>query len=122
MGSEPAAGRRSGVAGVFVSLLLTAKGFSLDQIVANCPVKQWTDLRILVSMGFNATSISAVDPEVGVLVLMYRSLMAIPTLAVTVRRLHDIGKSGWWCVLWLFPVPILGWLVLIPLLCKPSRP
>jgi len=29
--------------------------------------------------------------------------MAIPTLSVTVRRLHDVGKSGWWCWLWLIP-------------------
>ena len=24
----------------------------------------------------------------------------LPTLAVTCRRLHDIGKSGWWQLLW----------------------
>ena len=35
-----------------------------------------------------------VDPNVGVLVLLYRPVMAIPTIAVTVRRLHDVGKSG----------------------------
>ena len=62
-----------------------------------------------------------VDPDVGVLVLLYRPVMAIPTIAVTVRRLHDAGKSGWWCLLWVFPVPVLGWIYLIPLLCKPSR-
>lgn len=62
-----------------------------------------------------------VDPDVGVLVLLYRPVMAIPTIAVTVRRLHDVGKAGWWCLLWVFPVPVLGWIYLIPLLCKPSR-
>ena len=61
-----------------------------------------------------------VDPEVGVLVLMYRPVMAIPTLAVTVRRLHDVGKSGWWCALWVLPLPVVGWLYLIPLLCRRS--
>ncbi len=25
----------------------------------------------------------------------------LPTLAVTARRLHDIGKSGWWQVVWI---------------------
>ena len=61
-----------------------------------------------------------VDPDVGVMVLLYRPVMAIPTVAVTVRRLHDVGKSGWWCLLWVFPVPVLGWIYLMPLLCKPS--
>ena len=61
-----------------------------------------------------------VDPNVGVLVLLYRPIMAIPTIAVTIRRLHDVGKSGWWCFLWVLPVPVVGWLYLVPLLCRPS--
>ena len=61
-----------------------------------------------------------VDPNVGVLVLLYRPIMAIPTIAVTIRRLHDVGKSGSLCLLWVLPVPVLGWLYLVPLLCRPS--
>ena len=61
-----------------------------------------------------------VDPNVGALVLLYRPIMAIPTIAVTIRRLHDVGKSGWWCFLWVLPVPVVGWLYLVPLLCRPS--
>ena len=62
-----------------------------------------------------------IDPNVGLAVLLFRPIMAIPTISVTVRRLHDIGKSGWWCVLWVLPIPILGWFWLIPWLLKPSR-
>lgn len=62
-----------------------------------------------------------VDPEVGLLVLLYRPIMAIPTTSATVRRLHDIGRSGWWAALWVLPLPVLGWLYLIPLLCKPTK-
>jgi uncharacterized membrane protein YhaH (DUF805 family) len=54
-------------------------------------------------------------------VLLYRPIMAIPTTSATVRRLHDAGRSGWWALLWILPVPVLGWLYLIPLLCKPSK-
>ena len=43
-----------------------------------------------------------VDPNVGVLVLLYRPVMAIPTIAVSVRRLHDVGKS---CLLYTSPSP-----------------
>lgn len=62
-----------------------------------------------------------VDPEVGLLVLLYRPIMAMPTTSATVRRLHDIGRSGWWAALWVLPLPVLGWLYLIPLLCKPTK-
>ena len=62
-----------------------------------------------------------VDPEVGLLVLLYRPVMALPTLAATVRRLHDVGKSGWWSALWVLPVPVLGWFYLVPLLSRPSQ-
>ena len=60
------------------------------------------------------------DPEAGLLMLLYRPLTAIPTWSVTVRRLHDVGKSGWFSLLWIFPIPLLGWVWLIPLLLKPS--
>jgi len=70
----------------------------------------------------NFIPMGMVDPEVGLLVLLYRPIMAIPTTSATVRRLHDIGRSGWWAALWVLPVPVLGWLYLIPLLCKPSQP
>ena len=35
----------------------------------------------------------------------------IPSLAVGVRRLHDINRTGWWLLL-IF-VPVIGWIVLI---------
>lgn len=35
----------------------------------------------------------------------------LPSLAVGCRRLHDIGKSGWWLLVWL--IPIIGWVLLI---------
>lgn len=28
----------------------------------------------------------------------------IPTLSIGWRRLHDIGKSGWWSLLWVAPI------------------
>lgn len=37
----------------------------------------------------------------------------LPTWSVTVRRLHDVGKSGWWIFISL--IPILGglWLLIL---------
>lgn len=33
-----------------------------------------------------------------ILTMLYVTAMFFPALAVTVRRLHDVGKSGWWYV------------------------
>ncbi|MEM7645183.1 MAG: DUF805 domain-containing protein [Pseudomonadota bacterium] len=41
------------------------------------------------------------------------------TLSVTVRRLHDIGRSGWWY--WISAVPLVGWLILLVMLCVPGE-
>ena len=44
--------------------------------------------------------------------------MFLPQLAVTARRLHDTGRSGWLMLLLL--VPILGWIPLLIFLLQPS--
>ena len=46
---------------------------------------------------------------------VFSLLSLIPSLAVQVRRLHDIDRSGWWMLGWF--VPILGWVVLLVFLC-----
>ena len=43
----------------------------------------------------------------------------IPNIAVGIRRLHDIGRSGWWLLLSL--IPVLGWIALLILMVQPGR-
>lgn len=43
----------------------------------------------------------------------------LPGVAVGTRRLHDIGKSGWWQLLGL--IPLIGWAVLIYWAVQPSE-
>ena len=46
-----------------------------------------------------------------ILFQVYALATFLPFLAVEVRRLHDIGRTGLW---WLFGlVPVLGWIVLV---------
>lgn len=44
----------------------------------------------------------------------------LPYSAVTVRRLHDVDRSGWW--FWIALVPLVGSIVLIVFLCTGSTP
>ncbi|MFP5204380.1 MAG: DUF805 domain-containing protein [Acidobacteriota bacterium] len=46
-----------------------------------------------------------------VLTWLYSLAAVIPCFACSVRRLHDVGKSGWWLLLGL--IPIIGGIVLI---------
>ena len=43
----------------------------------------------------------------------------IPSLAVVVRRLHDVGKSGWFY--FIFLIPIIGVLWLLVLYCTEGQ-
>jgi uncharacterized membrane protein YhaH (DUF805 family) len=51
---------------------------------------------------------------------LYVLAVHIPTLSVTARRLHDIGKSGWWQLV--VEIPLIGYLIwaLIGTLMGPS--
>jgi len=51
--------------------------------------------------------------------LLYLALL-LPNLAVGARRLHDVGRSGWWLLLALLPV--IGALVLIFWFVQPGDP
>jgi len=42
--------------------------------------------------------------------------LLLPIIAVSVRRLHDIGRSGWWMLLNF--VPLIGWIVLLVWACR----
>jgi len=50
--------------------------------------------------------IGTIDTESGLGLLSGIFLFAhiVPSIAVTVRRLHDIGKSGWWFLLFIIPI------------------
>src|SRR5918995_5229130 len=47
----------------------------------------------------------------GLLSGLYGLAILIPSLAVSVRRLHDIDRSGWWILIAL--VPLIGTIVLL---------
>ncbi len=56
----------------------------------------------------------------GLLSILYSLAVLLPSIGVTIRRLHDTGRSGWWLLISL--VPIVGGIVLLVFLILDSQP
>lgn len=67
-----------------------------------------------VAVGFTAAS------SVGILSVIYGLGVIIPSLAVTFRRLHDTGRSGWWLLILL--IPLIGAIVVLVFMILDSEP
>ena len=63
------------------------------------------------SVGFNMTG--------GLLTLLFMLAILVPNIAVAVRRMHDIGKSGWMVLIGL--IPLFGWIYVIYLYVQPGQ-
>lgn len=62
------------------------------------------------------------SPEAGMGLLggIYTLAVLIPGIAVSVRRLHDTERSGWWLLIAL--VPLIGAIVLLVFMAQDSKP
>jgi uncharacterized membrane protein YhaH (DUF805 family) len=60
------------------------------------------------------------DARAGLLSGLYLLAVLLPSLGVTVRRLHDTGRSGWWIFIGL--VPLIGTIVLLVFMLLDSTP
>ena len=49
--------------------------------------------------------------EIEILAILFGIFTFIPSLTVSIRRLHDTDRSGWWLLVGF--VPIVGWIWLI---------
>lgn len=64
--------------------------------------------------------IEALAGSSGVLGLLYSLAVLIPAIGVSVRRLHDTDRSGWWMLICL--VPLIGAIVLLVFMVQDSTP
>jgi uncharacterized membrane protein YhaH (DUF805 family) len=62
-------------------------------------------------VGFGMTKQPIVGATSSLVIAAYSLAAFIPCLSVTVRRLHDTGKSGWWILISL--VPVVGGITLL---------
>lgn len=75
----------------------------------------------LVSLVINVGTLildASLFSDLGLVNGLYTLAILLPSIAVGIRRMHDINKSGWWLLLWIFPV--IGWVWLIILHCQDS--
>ncbi|MEK7552028.1 MAG: DUF805 domain-containing protein [Patescibacteria group bacterium] len=74
---------------------------------------------ILISIAFSIVS-SILGDDKGILGTLYTLAVLVPCLAVSVRRLHDTGRSGWMLLISL--IPIIGAIWLLVLMIMDSNP
>ncbi len=72
----------------------------------------------LLDLAFLGSAVNAVGEPTGVLAPLALLVSLIPSLGVTVRRLHDTGRSGWWCLIGL--IPVLGFIVMLVWMLSPG--
>ena len=60
---------------------------------------------------------AAIDAAIGMSVTsgLFGLAMLLPSLAIAIRRLHDLDRTGWWVLLWF--VVLIGWIILIIWFC-----
>lgn len=75
----------------------------------------WTLFIVLVFLG-----VSIIDSVAtfGALTLIFYLAIFLPTLSVTIRRLHDINRSGGW--FWIGLIPIVGAIIQLVFFCTES--
>lgn len=76
---------------------------------------------VLFVLGFIDAMVGSFSAEagVGLLVGIYSLAFLIPALAVSVRRLHDTERSGWWLLIGL--IPLIGSIVLLIFMVQDSK-
>jgi uncharacterized membrane protein YhaH (DUF805 family) len=81
----------------------------------------WTLFSVLISMAASIIDVAAF-PAVGPSPInsLVNLALFLPSLAVSVRRLHDLDRSGWWILL-VFVI-LIGWIVLIVWNCTKGTP
>jgi uncharacterized membrane protein YhaH (DUF805 family) len=77
-------------------------------------------LLVLTMVIDNMLKITFGNTGIGWIYMLYSLAIIIPDTAVVVRRLHDVGKSGWWYLIAL--IPLVGMIWLLVLLLMDSQP
>lgn len=75
---------------------------------------------VLLLLAFSPGLPGSVNLLFFILIYAYAFAIFLPSLGVVMRRLHDTGRSGWWCLIPL--IPIIGAIVLLVFTVQDSQP
>lgn len=73
---------------------------------------------IMVIISASSSLLEIVSTSSAVAMALLSLGLIVPSIAVCVRRLHDIGKSGWYFLLSF--IPIIGGIILLIWFCRDS--
>jgi len=81
-----------------------------------------TNLLIALSLGGIDILLGTWNPDdrFGLVSFIFEVVILIPTIAVSIRRLHDTNRSGWQYLI-LF-IPLIGWIYFLVLMGENSQP
>jgi len=68
-------------------------------------------ISVVLSILDNILGTRAEGTGTGLLAGLYSLAVLLPSIGVTIRRLHDTNRSGWWILIGL--VPCVGWIILL---------
>ncbi len=75
---------------------------------------------LIISVALSIIDSIMFDSKSGVLQPLFSLAVLVPSIAVGIRRLHDIGKSGWWILISI--IPIIGWIIALIFAVTDSQP
>ena len=97
---------------VLFNIIFSITAAILDLILTSVAVDFSEAVEVFAQMG-------GVNTPYTQIYFNYTLLLLIPSLAIVVRRLHDIGKSGW--TIFIAAIPLVGQIWFLILLCQESK-
>jgi len=76
-------------------------------------------INLIISTVINVIDLNLLGTN-GIIGLVYTLAVLLPSIALSIRRLHDTGRNGWWLLV-LF-VPFIGAIVFLVFACQDSEP
>ncbi|EIZ2110937.1 DUF805 domain-containing protein [Salmonella enterica] len=76
----------------------------------------FTLINIIVSVILSIIQSALGMEEHQVIILIYSLILLLPSIGVSVRRLHDTERSGYWILIGL--IPLIGSIVLLVFMCQ----
>ena len=73
----------------------------------------------IIASSIGSSALAIISLILGLIMWVYTIGAFLPGLAVTVRRLHDAGYT--WPYIFTIFIPFVGWIILLVLLCKPTK-